>query len=131
MRLKILLPTEIVVDEEASKVIAEDENGSFCLLPRHVDFVTSLAPGILSFTPPDRAEQFFAVDGGILVKCGRDVLVSTWNAVRGPDLGTLKETALKKFSIIAEQQKKANAAMAKLESNLVRKFIELGEDSHE
>jgi F-type H+-transporting ATPase subunit epsilon len=48
MRLKILLPTEIILDKEVIKVVAEAENGYFCLLPRHVDFVSTLVPGILA-----------------------------------------------------------------------------------
>ncbi|NIO10483.1 MAG: F0F1 ATP synthase subunit epsilon, partial [Deltaproteobacteria bacterium] len=91
MRLKVLLPTEVIVDEEVAKVVAEAGNGSFCLLSRHVDFVAALVPGLLSFDTPEGEEVFLAVDGGILVKCKQDVLVSTRNAIRGPDLGELRK----------------------------------------
>ena len=37
LQLQVLLPTEILVDEPATKVIAEAENGAFCLLPRHIE----------------------------------------------------------------------------------------------
>ncbi len=67
MRLKVLLPTEVLVDQLVTKVIAEAENGSFCLLPRHIDFVAALAPGILSFEVESGQEGFVAVDQGILV----------------------------------------------------------------
>ena len=126
MNLKLLLPTEILVDEKVSRIIAEAENGSFCILPRHIDFVAALVPGLFSFESLSKGEEFLAVDEGILVKCGHEVLVSARNAVRGPDLGMLKETVQKQFSVLDEQQKKSKAAMASLESNLVRKFIELG-----
>ena len=36
MRLKVMLPTERLVDEEVTKVIAEGSDGSFCLLPKHL-----------------------------------------------------------------------------------------------
>ena len=49
-------------------MIAEADNGSFCLLPRHIDFATALAPGLLSFEEPGGAESFLAVDSGVLVK---------------------------------------------------------------
>ncbi|HBE49542.1 MAG TPA: F0F1 ATP synthase subunit epsilon, partial [Cyanobacteria bacterium UBA11369] len=49
MKLKVLLPTKILLEEEVSKITAEAANGSFCLLPRHIDFVTALVPGILIF----------------------------------------------------------------------------------
>jgi hypothetical protein len=47
MKLTILLPGEVFLEAEAAKVIAEAGNGSFCLLPRHVDFVAALVPGLL------------------------------------------------------------------------------------
>jgi F-type H+-transporting ATPase subunit epsilon len=130
MRLKIFLPTEILLDEEILKVTAEAENGSFTMLPRHIDFTTALAQGILSFIDPDDEEHFVAVDGGILVKVGREVLVSTRNAVRGEDLGTLVETVEREFNIIDEHEKVARSAFARMEADLVRRFIELEQLGH-
>ncbi|OHB73294.1 MAG: F0F1 ATP synthase subunit epsilon [Planctomycetes bacterium RBG_16_41_13] len=129
MRLKVLLPTEIFINEEVEKVVAEADNGYFCLLPRHVDFVSALVPGLLIYEQEGR-EVFLAVDEGILVKCGAEVLVSTRNAVRGPDLGRLKETVENKFRSVDERKKIAHSAVAKLEINFVRQFIELGESRH-
>jgi F-type H+-transporting ATPase subunit epsilon len=127
MKLKVLLPTQVLVEVDAAKVIAEAENGSFCLLPHHIDFVAALVPGLLSFTTDEGEEEFLAIDEGILVKCGPEVLVSTRQAVRGPDLGTLKRTIAEQFEVLDEREKKARAAAAKLEANLVRQFLELGE----
>ncbi len=124
MRLKVVLPTDIVIDKEVIKVIAEAENGSFCLLPRHIGFVSVLVPGLLSYVCPGGQEEFIAVDKGILVKCGPDVVVSTGQALVGADLGMLKRAIEKKFNLMDERQKKANSAVAKLEANLVRRFLE-------
>ncbi len=129
MRLKVLLPTEIFINEEVEKVVAEADNGYFCLLPRHVDFISALVPGLLIYEQEGR-EVFLAVDEGILAKCGAEVLVSTRNAVRGPDLGKLKETVENKFRSVDERKKIAHSAVAKLEINFVRQFIELGESRH-
>ncbi|WP_203415485.1 F0F1 ATP synthase subunit epsilon [Candidatus Scalindua japonica] len=126
--LKVILPTEMLIEEEVVKVIAEAEDGSFCLKPKHVNFVATLVPGLLSFETTGGREQFLAVDEGTLVKCGAEVLVSTANAVQGPNLGMLKETAEKQFMIIDEKQINARSAVAKLEANLVRKFIEIGHE---
>ncbi len=125
MRLKVVLPTDIVIDKEVIKIIAEAENGSFCLLPRHIGFVSILVPGLLSYVCPGGQEEFIAVDKGILVKCGPDVVVSTGQALVGADLGMLKRAIEKKFNLMDERQKKANSAVAKLEANLVRRFLEL------
>ena len=130
MRLKVLLPTEILLDDEVSKVCAEAENGAFCLLPRHIDFATALVPGILFFLFPDGREEFLAVDEGILVKRGPEVLVSTRNAVVGPDLGTLRQTVDEQFRTLTEHEKITRSAFARLEADLVRRFVELEQMGH-
>ena len=127
MRLIVLLPSEIFMDEAVEKVIAEAGNGLFCLLPRHVDIVAALVPGLLSFETTDGREVFLAIDEGILVKCGHDVFVSTRRAARGPDLGQLKETVTQNFKHLDDREKKTRMAMAKLEAGFVRRFLELKE----
>ena len=127
MRLKIVLPTEILLDAEVAKVIAEAENGTFCLLPRHVDFVAALVPGLLMFAPLSGREEYVAVDTGVLVKCGGDVLVSTRRAVRGGDLGQLKQIIDAEFLKMDEREAMARAILSKLEADTVRRFVKLGE----
>jgi F-type H+-transporting ATPase subunit epsilon len=127
MRLKVLTPTLIIVDQATTKVIAEAENGSFCLLPRHIDFVAALVPGILSFFTPEGQEEFVAVDEGILVKVGQEILVSTRNAARSSELGKLRQTVDLEFRVKDEREKKALAAGARLEADIVRQFMKLGE----
>lgn len=130
MILKVLLPTKILIDEEVVKVIAEAENGSFCLLPHHIDFIAALVPGILSFTDMEENEEFLAVDEGILVKRGSEILVSTRNAVLGPDLGKLRQMIRKQYQELDEHEKTIQAAVARLEADLVRRIIEIGESLH-
>lgn len=124
MRLKILLPAEIALDEETTKVTAEGENGSFTLLPRHVDFVTALVPGLLSYESAGQ-EVFVAVDEGILVKRGDEVLVSTRGAVRGANLGQLRQAVEEQFKTLDERERKARSAVARIEAGVVRRFTEL------
>ncbi|MEH2003198.1 MAG: F0F1 ATP synthase subunit epsilon [Nostoc sp.] len=127
MRLKVVLPTKILIETAAIKVIAEAENGIFCLLPRHIDFVATLIPSLLSFVSPQGQEQFFAIDQGILIKHGDEVTVATQNAVQGGDLGMLKKTVEQQFHLIDEREKTARSVLEKLEINTIRHFIELGE----
>ena len=129
MQLKVLLPTEVLVDEKVSKVVAEAENGSHCLLPRHVDFVTALAPGILSYWTPD-GERFLAVDEGTLVKVGDQVLVSTRNAVAHHSLDALRATVVSDFHTLDEHERQARTALARLEAAALERFLELEERRH-
>ncbi|HNY72791.1 MAG TPA: F0F1 ATP synthase subunit epsilon [Syntrophales bacterium] len=125
MNLKILLPAEVFLVEEVAKVVVEGENGFFCLLPQHVDFTATLAPGVFTFTDMEGDENYLAVDTGALVKRGQEIFVSTRNAVRGPELGRLKEFVVAQYRQIDEREKKARTAAAKLEVDLLRRFMEL------
>jgi F-type H+-transporting ATPase subunit epsilon len=125
MKMKVLLPTRVLIDQEVIKIVAEAENGSFCILPRHIDFVASLVPGIMTFES-NQEEEFLAVDEGVLVKWGQDVMVSTRNAVRSKDLGILQQTVEEQFKNLDEREKKTRSILAKLEADFARRFLELG-----
>jgi F-type H+-transporting ATPase subunit epsilon len=126
MNLKILLPAEVLLSEKVSKVVAEAANGFFCLLPHHVDYTAALVPGIFLYETPEE-EYYLAIDVGTLVKKGDEILVSVRNAVRGPELGKLKLEVVKQFRELDEREKKARSAAAKLEVDLLRRFMELRE----
>lgn len=124
MKLRVLLPTHVEVDEEVDQVTAEGENGSFSLLPRHIDFLAALVPGLLSYVTAGK-EQFLAVNGGTLVKCGDEVLVSTPRAVKGKNLAALRREIDESFKKLSEHEERARAAMYRIEADFVRRFIEL------
>jgi len=125
MRLKIFLPTEMFLDEEVRKVVGEGAGGSFCLLPRHIDYVTALAPGILSYESGGGGEKFLAVNRGILVKQGEAVLVATRLAQAGV-LGELEDEVRKMILQEDEKEKMARSAAAGMEANFVRGMLEFG-----
>lgn len=124
MKLTVWLPAEILLEEEVDRIKAEAENGWFGLLPRHIDFVTALVPGVMTFQPCGKSEEYLAVDHGILVKCGPQVSVSTRNAVRGTSLEKLKQEVEIQFHAREEREKAARAYEAKLEADLVRHLLE-------
>lgn len=127
MRLKLLTPIEVLVDETVAKINAEGPDGLFCLLPRHRDWVAGLVPGILGFTTQDGGETFVAVDQGVLVKCGDEVLISVRRAVRDCDLACLREAVDTRFRHYDDQEKAARSAIARLEAGVIRRFLELQE----
>jgi F-type H+-transporting ATPase subunit epsilon len=131
MRLKIALPTQIIYDGEVSKISAEAINGSFTLLPRHIDFVTALVPGILFFdTAGEKVEEiFFAVDEGIMVKRGAEVFVSSRNAVCSDDLEALHGTIHDHFEVLDERERKARSALVRLEADFIRRYLKMGSEA--
>jgi len=126
MKLKVCLPTQILLEETVSKITAEAVNGSFCLLPHHIDFVTALVPGLLTFITDAGQEHFLAVDEGVLVKCDAQVLVSTQHAVRSDGLSSLQQTVAKQFRQLDEREQRTRSALTNLEANLIRRFVALG-----
>lgn len=131
MKLKILVPTKVFLTATVEQVNAEARNGAFGILGDHIDFVTALAPGILSYRQRQGEEVFIAVDEGILVKSGQEVLVSTGQAVKDADLATLQQTVEREFRQLNEQQKLTRTALARLEAGLARGILEMGEESRE
>lgn len=125
MRLRVMLPAAALVDQEVDKVTAEAENGFFTLLEHHIDFVAALVPGLLYFREPAGGEEFLALDEGILVKRGSEVLISARNGVRGHDLGALKRQVAEQFERLDERERQARSVLAKLEADFVRQFIKL------
>ena len=128
MNLKVLLPNEVFMNREVTKVTAEAQNGYFCLLSRHVDFVAALVPGLLSFEDENGREQFLAIDEGALVKCGPEVLVSTRSAAASGDLGRLRHIIEEQFKVLDQRERLARSATARLEAGLVRRFMKF--DNH-
>ena len=129
MDLKLCLPTRTLRQTAVAKIVAEAQNGAFGLLPRHIDYVAALVPGILSITLEDGQEIFFGIDEGILVKRGREVMISVRNAVKGEDLATLRQTVEREFLELDERERTARAALARLEAGVVRRFIRLEEQA--
>jgi F-type H+-transporting ATPase subunit epsilon len=115
----------VLVDEEVTKVVAEAENGWFCLLPRHADFIAALVPGVLVFTTISGADRLVAIDHGTLVKLGAEVLVSAWRGATGDDLATLREVVEREFLALDDRERAALSALARLEAGVVRRFVEL------
>ena len=123
MHLKILLPYKIFADkQDVLRIVAVSHEGSFGLLPRRLDCVASLSAGILVFETEAEGEVYIAIDEGVLVKTGSDVLVSVRNAISGMGLGELREAVEEEFLQLDEQEQKVRSVLAKMESGFIRRL---------
>ena len=121
MNLKVLLPFRIFADRTGvSRIVAETREGSFGLLPHRLDCVAALAPGILTYQMESGGEVFVAVDEGVLVKTGPDVIVSVRRATGGTDLGQLRAAVDREFLTLDERERSVRTVMAKLETGFLR-----------
>jgi F-type H+-transporting ATPase subunit epsilon len=129
MNLKVLLPFQVFAEKTGvSRIVAETREGSFGLLPHRLDCVAALAPGILTYQTESDGETFLAVDEGVLVKSGQDVLVSVRRAIGGKDLGKLREAVEKEFLTLDEREKSVRLVTAKLETGFLRRFATFQHD---
>lgn len=125
MNLKVLLPFRIFAEKTGvTRIVAETCEGSFGLLPRRLDCVAALAPGILIYKNEAEGEVYVAVDEGVLVKTGLDVLVSVRNAIGGTDLGLLREAVDREFLNLNEREQSVRSVMARMESGFIRRLAE-------
>jgi F-type H+-transporting ATPase subunit epsilon len=132
MNLKVLLPFRIFAEKTGvSRIVTETRAGSFGLLPRRLDCVAPLVPGILTYETAAEGEVYLAVDEGVLVKTGQDVLVSVRRAMGGSGKDQLKQlraSVEQEFLTLDEQEKSVRAVTAKLETDFLRRFVRLHHD---
>jgi F-type H+-transporting ATPase subunit epsilon len=123
MNLRILLPYEVFAEQaDVTRIVAETRDGAFGILPRRLDCVAALTPGILVYETATGGETYLAVDAGILVKTGDDVRVSVRKAIAGADLGQLRAAVVQEILALDEQEQTVRAVLAKLESGFIQRF---------
>ena len=123
MNLKVLLPFRVFAAKTGvTRIVVETREGSLGLLPRRLDCVAALTPGILIYEDDDD-EVYVAVDEGVLIKTGPNVLVSVRNAIAGTDLGQLREAVEREFVNLDERERAVRSVLAKMESGLIRRLV--------
>jgi F-type H+-transporting ATPase subunit epsilon len=125
VNLKILLPFEVFAEKSGvSRIVIETRDGSFGLLPHRLDGVAALSPGILIYETEAEGEAYVAVDEGVMVKSGLDVLVSVRRAIGGSDLGRLRDSVEKEFLTVDEHERSVRMVMARLETGFLRRLAD-------
>ena len=123
MHLKILLPFQIFAEEPGVlRIVAETPEGSFGLLPHRLDCVAALTPGILIYETESGGEVIVAIDEGVLVKTGLEVLVSVRRAMGGADLGEMRKSVETEFLVLNEHEQDVRSVMAQLEVGFLRRM---------
>jgi F-type H+-transporting ATPase subunit epsilon len=129
IRLKILLPFQVFAEKSGvSRIVVETREGSFGLLPHRLDCAATLVPGVLTYETEVDGEVFVAVDEGVLVKAGQEVLVSVRRAQSGTDLSQLRAAVERDFLTLDEHEKSERSTLAKLEGGLVSRMAALQND---
>ncbi|MBN8852082.1 MAG: F0F1 ATP synthase subunit epsilon [Sphingobacteriales bacterium 50-39] len=126
INLSILLPDRAFLHEDGVRsVVAEGGQGSWGLLPNRLDCVLIVRPGILTYRDKDGRERFVAIDEGVLVKTGADILLSVRHAVDGPDLGQLRQRVEQEFQRLDEEDVEMRSMIYKVESGFIRRLLKM------
>ena len=125
MNLRVLLPFQVFMEKTGvTRIIAKTPEGSFGLLPHRLDCVAALAPGILLYEHVTGGEVYLAVDGGVIVKTGLDVVISVRNAIAGAGLEQLRAVVEREFLSLNQREQDVREKMVKMENSLVRRIVE-------
>ncbi|MGB5444494.1 MAG: F0F1 ATP synthase subunit epsilon, partial [Psychromonas sp.] len=123
MQLKILLPyTTFLKKSNVQRIVAETNQGSFGILPNRLDCSAVLSAGIFNYQCLNGEDIFIAVDQGVLVKTGSEVLVSVRRAIGHADLSELHALVKKEFLVVDEYEKHMQATMVKLETGFLHQL---------
>jgi len=122
MRLTIITPLSVVIDEEIESLRAEDDSGSFGILPGHAPFLTALAISIVSWRQGAR-ERYCALRGGALTVSNDAVAITTREAVVGDDLSHLDRDVLARFMADADAERVEHVETLQLQLDAIRRMV--------
>jgi len=125
LHLTVTTPAQILVaSDNVVAVRAEDQSGSFGILPAHADLLTVLVPSVLRWRTVDGAARFCAVrDGVFTVASGRDVAVACREGVVGDSLDELEAKVRAVRAQELEVDRKARAEQVRLHALAVRQLV--------
>ncbi len=81
---RLVTPTGIVFEGDAAEVSAIGPLGEFGILPEHINFITSLVPGVLEARLPDGTAMHWVVSGG-LAEVKESVLTVLASSAESPE----------------------------------------------
>jgi len=126
MTLKILLPFKVFAEaKNVKRIVVETSAGSYGFLPQRLDCTAALRPGILLYETLNDGEKYIAIDEGVMIKSGAEVLISVRNAIGDAPLGKLRSLVEKEMMHLDESEINARSVMAKLETGFIRSFQKL------
>ncbi|HYP36564.1 MAG TPA: F0F1 ATP synthase subunit epsilon [Stellaceae bacterium] len=125
LHLTVTTPGQILVDSgDVAAVRAEDQSGSFGILPGHADLLTVLVASVLRWRTADGATRFCAVHGGVFtVSAGRNVAVACREGVVGDSLENLEAKVRTVRAEQLEADRKARVEQVRLHALAVRQLL--------
>ena len=125
LHLTVTTPAQILVEAgDVTAVRAEDQSGSFGILPGHADLLTVLVPSVVRWRTADGAARYCAVHGGVFtVSGGRNVAVACREGVVGDSLADLEAKVRTVRAQQLEADRKARVEQVRLHALAVRQLL--------
>jgi F-type H+-transporting ATPase subunit epsilon len=127
LHLTISTPAAVLVDtDDVTAVRAEDESGSFGILPGHTDFLTILSASVVRWRTRDSVLRFCALRGGVMtVSQGRHVAIACRRASIGDDLEKLEREVEAVRAAELDAERRARVEQMRLHTRAVRQLMHL------
>jgi F-type H+-transporting ATPase subunit epsilon len=124
IRLRVVTPTRVVIDEEVDEVTAPGELGEFGVLPNHIAFLSTLVPGVLSYKQGAKT-QMLAISGGYAEVLDNVMTVLATAAEFPAEIDTMRaqrarDEAERIMAALNPEEKDWEAAGASLKRALIR-----------
>jgi F-type H+-transporting ATPase subunit epsilon len=125
LHLTITTPAQILVaSDNVVAIRAEDQSGSFGVLPGHADLLTALIVSVVRWRAADGAAYFCAVRGGVFaVSGGRNVSVACREGVVGDSLDELEAKVRAVRARQLEADRKQRAEQIRVHALAVRQLV--------
>jgi F-type H+-transporting ATPase subunit epsilon len=124
IRLRVVTPTRLVLDEDVDEATAQGELGEFGVLPNHIAFLSTLVAGELSYKQ-GASKKTLAISGGYAEVLDNVMTVLAPAAEFAAEIDTAraqraKERAEKTMTTVNPEEKDWVIAEAALQRALVR-----------
>ena len=125
INLRVYTPDKLVVEDVIKKINVNGKEGSFTILPKHIDYVSSFVDSVIAYVDNNEKTKFLAVNQGILIKTGRNLEISTFNVIKSNSLLELKNVlklSVEEDNKNEEKRKKINDNLKKMEFLMLNKL---------
>lgn len=134
-RLLVSEPPATILDTQVVHLSAPGPHGRFVVLPRHVDTVIPLGPGLTTFLTPSgggdaggvTVERFLAHAQGVLVKVGREIRVVFEHVVVCDHVEEAEDAVRARFRERTRRERLAASTLARLEAEIARHLASAGD----
>ena len=123
IKLEIVTPEKIVVNEDVDEVVLPGIEGEFGVLYGHIPFLTALKVGVLTYKK-DGKEEHLAVSWGYVEVAGDSVKVLAETAEKATEIDVnrakLAREAAEKILTAGKEDQEHEEAKVKLEKAVIR-----------